>query len=54
MIDETGLTGSLFHFTFLVALMGSALIVLVALWRHDRLDFDESPKMQMMEDRDDR
>jgi len=50
VIDEFGVTGSIMHFALLCAFVCSALLILVVLWRHGRLDFDESPKIQMMEE----
>jgi len=54
VVDEFGITGSIMHFAFLSAFVCSALLVLVVLWWHGRLDFDESPKILMMEDGEER
>lgn len=48
-LDGFGVTGSYLHFTLSAALVGSSLLVLIVLWRKGRLDFDESPKITMME-----
>ncbi len=49
-LDGFGVTGSYLHFTLSAALVGSALLVLLVLWSRGRLDFDESPKLTMMDD----
>ena len=54
MVDEFGITGTYMHFAFLSAFVGSALLVFIVMWRHGRLDFDESPKFQMMEEGEER
>jgi len=42
------------HFAFLSAFAASALLVLIVLWWNGRHDFDESPKLKMMEEGDER
>ena len=49
-LDGFGVTGSYLHFALAAAFVGSALLVLFVLWRQGRLDFDESPKLTMMDD----
>lgn len=51
-LDGAGVYGSLLHYTFLLALMGSTLLVFVNLWRKGKLDMDEEAKMRMMEPED--
>lgn len=53
MKDTTGITGSLLHYSILIALAGSTLLVFIYLWSKGRLDMDEEPKMQMLEDEND-
>lgn len=48
-IDGQGVYGQVFQWAFTFALIGSALLVFLYLWRMGRLDMDESPKMQMFE-----
>ncbi|MGA8165234.1 MAG: hypothetical protein WB791_09460 [Waddliaceae bacterium] len=47
--DGAGIVGSLFHYSLLIALVGSAFLIFVYLWKTNRLDMDEEPKMQMMQ-----
>lgn len=50
VIDAMGVYGSMFHYAFVIAFVGSAFIIFFYLWRKKRLDMDEGPKFQMMED----
>jgi len=49
MKDGAGIVGSLFHYGLIIALVGSAFLIFVYLWKKGRLDMDEEPKIQMME-----
>lgn len=51
--DGSGVYGSLLHYSFLFALMGSTFLVFVYLWRKGRLDMDEEAKWQMMKEEKD-
>lgn len=48
--DGSGIYGGIFHYGMIMALMGSALLAFIYFWSKKRLDFDEEPKMQMMQD----
>ncbi len=48
-MDESG---ALFHYAFVLSMVGGAFLVFFYLWRKGRLDMDEEPKLQMMEERD--
>jgi hypothetical protein len=50
VIDAMGVYGSMFHYAFVIAFVGSAFIVFFYLWRKKRLDMDEEPKFQMMQE----
>jgi hypothetical protein len=50
VIDGFGVYGNFFHYSMVIAMVGSAFIVFVHLWRKGRLDMDEEPKFQMMQD----
>lgn len=52
LIDSMGVYGSMFHYAFVIAFVGSAFLIFFYLWRKKRLDMDEEPKFQMMEDID--
>jgi len=49
-IDEQGVYGSLLHYGIVIAFVGSAFFIFVWLWWYGKLDMDEGPKIQMMED----
>lgn len=46
--DGAGIIGSLWHYSMLIALVGSTFLVFVYLWRKGSLDMDEEAKFQMM------
>jgi hypothetical protein len=48
--DPSGVYGSLLHYSLVLALIGSTLLVFIYLWRKGRLDLDEEPKHQMMKE----
>lgn len=50
VIDAMGVYGSMFHYAFVIAFVGSAFIIFFYLWRKKRLDMDEGPKYQMMQE----
>ncbi len=50
MKDGLGIYGHFFHYAIVISLVGSAFLVFISLWRKKRLDLDEEPKYQMMED----
>ena len=48
-IDGMGVYGSLLHYMLVIAYVGSAFLVFIYLWNKKRLDMDEEPKFQMMQ-----
>lgn len=48
--DSSGICGGIFHYSLILAFMGSALLSFVYFWSKGRLDMDEAPKIQMMND----
>jgi len=48
--DTSGICGGIFHYSLILAFMGSALLSFVYFWSKGRLDMDEAPKIQMMTD----
>lgn len=50
IIDGIGVYGNFFHYAIVIALVGSAFMIFLYLWKKKRLDMDESPKFQMMQD----
>jgi len=48
VIDGYGVYGNYLHYGLVVAFVGSAFILFVYLWSKGRLDMDESPKFDMM------
>lgn len=52
VIDGAGVYGSLFHYTSVIAFVGSAFLIFVYLWKANKLNMDEEPKYQMMEEED--
>jgi uncharacterized membrane protein len=51
-LDGGGIYGEVFHYSMLAAFFGSAVLVFLYLWSKGRLDMDEEPKMQMLEEDD--
>ena len=47
-IDGAGVYGGLLHYSLVIALVGSALLIFLYLLKKGRLDMDEEPKIQMM------
>ncbi len=52
-IDPVGACGTWVHYAFVLAFVGSAFLVFLYLWRKNRLDMDEEPKIKMMQDEND-
>lgn len=50
MIDGLGIYGNFLHYGLVISLVGSAFLIFLYLWRHKRLDIDEAPKFQMMQE----
>jgi hypothetical protein len=49
VLDGQGMYGALLTYGLTWALMGSSILVFLVLWRRGKLDMDESPKYQMMD-----
>ena len=50
MIDGMGIYGHFLHYALVIALVGSAFLIFLYLWKKKRLDMDEEPKFQMMQE----
>jgi uncharacterized membrane protein len=51
-LDGVGIYGTVLHYSLLIAFSASTLLLFIYLWSKRRLDMDEGPKMQMMEEDD--
>lgn len=49
-IDQSGVYGALLHYSLVISLVGSAFFIFLYLWKKGKLDMDEEPKLQMMND----
>lgn len=49
-LDGWGVTGLLLDYTFMIALSGSTVLLFLYFWKKGRLNFDEGPKYQMLEE----
>ena len=45
-----GIQGNFLHYGMVLFLVGSAFLVFLCLWKNRRLDIDEEPKFQMMQE----
>ena len=50
IIDGIGVYGNFLHYGIVMSLVGSAFLIFIYLWKSKRLDMDEEPKFQMMQD----
>jgi hypothetical protein len=50
--DSAGVYGAYLHYGLTILMVGSAFIIFLYLWHKDRLNMDEEPKMQMMDDKE--
>lgn len=48
--DSSGIYGGIMHYALVIALVGSAMLAFIYFWSKGRLDMDEEPKIQMMND----
>lgn len=48
--DSYGVYGSALHYSMVIALVGSAFLIFLLLWKKGRLDMDEDASLQMMKD----
>lgn len=53
VVDQGGIYGGMLNYVLAIFFMGSALLIFLYLWKKGRLDMDEEPKNQMMEDDED-
>ena len=49
-VDGIGVYGNFLHYALVISLVGSAFLIFIYLWRKKRLDIDEEPKFQMMQE----
>lgn len=49
-----GIYGNFFHYAMVIAMVGSAFLIFLYLWKKNRLDMDEDPKFQMLSEEDHR
>lgn len=50
IVDGGGIYGCVFHYSMVIAIVGSSFLLFMYLWRKGKLDMDEEPKLKMMED----
>ena len=50
VIDAMGIYGTIFHYGMVIAFVGSAFLIFLYLWKKNRLNMDEEPKFQMMQE----
>jgi hypothetical protein len=50
VIDGIGIYGNFLHYGLVITLVGSAFLIFLYLWKIKRLDIDEEPKFQMMQE----
>ncbi len=50
VIDGYGVYGNYLHYGIVIAFVGTAIILFVYFWSQGRLDMDESPKFEMLQD----
>jgi hypothetical protein len=50
IIDAMGVYGNFFHYAMVIGFVGSAFLIFFYLWKKKRLDMDEDPKFQMMQE----
>jgi hypothetical protein len=48
--DASGVYGIIMHYSLVLTLVASAFLAFLYFWRKGRLDMDEEPKIQMMQD----
>lgn len=50
VLDGAGVYGSVLHYAFVITFAGNAFLIFIYLWRKNKLNMDEGPKFQMMEE----
>lgn len=53
VLDGGGIYGNVFYWSSAIALCGSAVLFFVHFWRKGRLDMDQEPAEQMLNDGED-
>lgn len=48
--DSSGIYGGIYSYAIIFSIVGSSLLAFLYLWAKGRLDMDEEPKMQMMQE----
>ena len=51
-LDGSGIHGNVLHYTLIFTLMGLALIAFIYFWSRGRLDMDDAPAIQMLQEDD--
>ena len=54
VLDGAGVYGSLLHYSFVVAFVGSAFLIFICIWWKGKLNMDEGPKFQMMQEQEEK
>ena len=54
VLDGGGQCGTWVHYGFILAFVGGAFLIFLYLWRKNRLDMDEEPKIKMMEEEEEK
>ncbi|QLH36419.1 MAG: hypothetical protein HWD61_09995 [Parachlamydiaceae bacterium] len=54
MMDSGGIYGAYLHYGLIIFMVGSAFIVFFYLWKKGRLDMDEAPKFQMLDNEEEK
>jgi len=49
-VDNSGTIGGIVQFMYAAALFGSSVLIFLYLWKKGRLDFDQGPANQMLDD----
>ncbi len=52
VLDPEGVCGCLLHYALIFMLVGGAIITFFYLWHKGKLDMDEAPKFQMLQDKE--
>lgn len=51
-LDGFGVYGMALHYATILLFVGTALLMFIYFWVNNRLDMDEAPKYQMLNDED--
>lgn len=52
--DTSGIYGGIYAYAFILALVGGAALAFIYFWSKGRLDMDEEPKLQMMQENEEK